>query len=99
MLPVRSKEEHEALICGKDKDEASSMQDDDGGMSSAGKCALNREDVLVQLLQEVRDTLKQSNTANPGQSPTASNSVVSSVIGPNESVSNVGSMILNSAHQ
>jgi uncharacterized protein YidB (DUF937 family) len=85
---MRSKEEKEALIGGKDKGKASSMQGDDGGMSSAGKSASNREEALVQLLQEVRDALKQS-TVNSNLSSTA-NSAVSSAIGPNESVSNVG---------
>jgi hypothetical protein len=93
---MRSKEEHEALIRCKDKDKVSSMQGDDGGTSSTGKSASNREDPLVQLLQEVRDALKQSNTVNSSLSPTA-NSAVSSVISPNESVNNVGSTIIAQA--
>ena len=71
------------------------MQGDDGGISSAGKSASNREDALVQLLQEVRDALK-SNTVNSNLSYTA-NSVVSSVIGPDESASKVSSTIIAQA--
>ena len=45
---AQSKEEKEALIRGKDKDKASSKQEDDGGMSSAAQSASHREEVLVQ---------------------------------------------------
>jgi hypothetical protein len=92
---VRSKEEKDAILRGKDKDKASSKQEDDGGMSSAGQSASHREEVLVQLMQEVRDALK-SNAVNPNLSCTA-NSAVSSVIGPDASASQVGSTIIAQA--
>ena len=83
-----SKEERDALI--REMDKSSRLRKH--GAEAATRepaTATHREEALLLLMQELRDTLKQSSLVAPTQH--LANSVVASSIGPNDSASMIGS--------
>jgi hypothetical protein len=83
-----SKEERDALIKELDKN-SRSRKYSAVVATQEPTSATNREDILLSLVQELRDVLKQSNLTASTQS--LANSVVASSIGPNDSASMIGS--------